>query len=187
MKFTPTPLDGAYIIDLDKLGDGRGFFARFFCTKEFSDQGLTVEIKQINNSLTAKKGTLRGMHYQLEPSAEIKVVRCIQGELFDVILDLRSDSATFGQWFGETLSADNRRMMYVPKGFAHGFITLQDDTEAFYLSSTSYDPEQERGIRYNDPEFDINWPITPLEVSDKDTHWPNFDPEWHGVEKLKGL
>jgi len=187
MKFTPTPLKDAFLIDLDKLGDDRGFFARFFCTKEFSDQGLFSEILQINNSLTAKKGTLRGMHYQLPPSGEIKVVRCIRGALYDVILDLRADSPTFGQWFGETLSAENRRMLYAPRGFAHGFITLEDDTEAFYLTSTSYDPDQERGIRYNDPKFNIKWPIDPIEVSEKDANWPDFDPEWHGVEIMKGI
>ena len=187
MKFHETPLKGAYTIELEKRGDDRGFFARFFCTEEFSNQGLSPCFAQINNSLTGKKGTLRGMHYQLMPSAEVKVVRCISGALYDVILDLRPDSPTFGQWFGETLSADNRTMMYCPKGFAHGFVTLEDDTEAFYLVSDPYAPDLERGIRFNDPKFGIEWPIEPLEISEKDGAWPDFDAEWHGVNTFKGL
>ena len=187
MKFHQTPLQGAYTIELEKRGDDRGFFARFFCTEEFSNQGLVSSFAQINNSLTGKKGTLRGMHYQLMPSAEVKVVRCIRGALFDVIVDLRPDSASFGQWFGETLSAENRLMMYCPKGFAHGFVTLEENTEAFYLVSDPYAPELERGIRYNDPRFSIEWPLQPLEISDKDKSWPDFDPEWHGIDTFKGL
>ena len=186
MKFNQTSLAGAYTIELDRIGDDRGFFARFFCVDEFSGEGLISNFVQINNSLTKNRGTLRGMHYQLPPAAEVKVVRCIKGSLFDVILDLRPDSATFGQWFGDTLSAENRRMMYVPEGFAHGFVTLEDNTEAFYLVSKAYAPEQERGIRYNDPEFGIEWPIKPVEISGKDENWPDFDPEWHGIETFKG-
>ena len=187
MKFNQSPLAGAYTIELEKRGDERGFFARFFCTDEFSEQGLCSSFAQINNSLTGNKGTLRGMHYQMMPSAEVKVVRCISGSLYDVILDLRPDSPTFGQWFGETLSAENRRMMYCPKGFAHGFITLEENTEAFYLVSDPYAPELERGIRFNDPRFNIEWPIEPIEISEKDSNWPDFDPEWHGIETFKGL
>ena len=187
MKFNKTKLTGAYTIELDKLGDDRGFFARLFCSKEFADAGLINSFVQINNSLTKDKGTLRGMHYQLPPSAEVKVVRCIQGALFDIILDLRPDSPTFCQWYGDTLSAENRRMMYVPRGFAHGFLTLEENTEAFYLAGAAYDAEQERGIRYNDPKFNIEWSIQPNIISEKDENWPDFDPEWHGVEKLRGL
>jgi dTDP-4-dehydrorhamnose 3,5-epimerase len=187
MKFTPLPLAGAHLIDLEKRGDDRGFFARFFCEKEFAQHGLITRFVQINNSLTSKKGTLRGMHYQLPPSAEVKVVRCLRGALYDVILDLRPHSATFGQWFGETLSADNRRMMYVPEGFAHGFLTLEPDTEALYLVSAPYAPEAERGVRYNDPRFGIRWPITPDELSDKDKAWPDYDPVYHGAEALKNV
>ncbi len=187
MKFNKTPLAGAYTIELDRIGDDRGFFARFFCSQEFSDAGLIDSFVQINNSLTKDKGTLRGMHYQLPPDAEVKVVRCIQGALFDVILDLRPDSPSFGKWYGDTLSAENRRMMYVPKGFAHGFITLEEDTEALYLSGARYVPEQERGVRYNDPAFNIEWPIEPTTISDKDTTWPDFDREWHGTDVMKGL
>lgn len=185
MKFTPLALAGAHLIDLEKRGDDRGFFARFFCEKEFAQHGLITRFVQINNSLTSKKGTLRGMHYQLPPSAEVKVVRCLRGALYDVILDLRPHSATFGQWFGETLSAENRRMMYVPEGFAHGFLTLEPDTEALYLVSATYAPDAERGIRYNDPRFGIQWPIAPAELSDKDKVWPDYDPVYHGAEALK--
>lgn len=187
MKFNDTPLQGAHTIELDKRGDGRGFFARLFCTEEFSNQGIASSYTQINNSLTSEKGTLRGMHYQLPPSAEVKVVRCIRGSLYDVILDLRPDSPTYGEWFGETLSAENRLMMYAPKGFAHGFVTLEENTEAIYLVSDPYAPDLERGIRFDDPEFNIEWPITPVEVSEKDRSWPDFDREWHGIDALKGL
>jgi len=187
MKFNPSPLKDAFTIELNKLGDDRGFFARFFCQDEYAEHDLFTDIKQINTSLTAQKGTLRGMHYQLPGSAEIKVVRCIKGSLFDVILDLRPDSPTYGQWYGEILSAENRLMMYAPRGFAHGFLTLEDDTEAFYLTSTTYDPDKERGIRYNDPKFDIKWPNEVIEVSDKDKSWPDFEPEWHGIDLMKGI
>jgi dTDP-4-dehydrorhamnose 3,5-epimerase len=187
MKFNKTPLDGAYLIELEKRGDNRGFFARFFCENEFGAQGLLTHFVQINNSLTGKKATLRGMHYQLQPSAEVKVVRCIRGSLYDVILDLRPDSPTFGKSFGAELSSENRTMMYVPRGFAHGFLTLENDTEALYLVSNFYAPEHERGIRYNDPAFAIQWPIPPAEVSEKDGKWPDFDPAFHGIETLKGL
>jgi dTDP-4-dehydrorhamnose 3,5-epimerase len=179
MRYTATPLEGAYLIDLDKKGDDRGFFARVFCSQEFGQQGLATHFCQVNSSLSAEKGTLRGMHYQLAPKAETKVVRCIRGSLFDMILDLRPDSATFGRSFGAELSADNRRMMYVPKGFAHGFLTLADDTEAFYLVDEFYSPESERGIRFDDPEFDLQWPDTPTVVSDKDRSHRDFDRAWH--------
>ncbi|MFO1091091.1 MAG: dTDP-4-dehydrorhamnose 3,5-epimerase [Hyphomicrobiales bacterium] len=182
MIFTETPLKGAYVIDLEKRGDDRGFFARAFCVNEFGANKLATNFVQVNNSLSAQKGTLRGMHYQLAPKAETKVVRCIRGSLYDVILDLREGSPTFGQSFGAELSAENRRMMYVPKGFAHGFITLADDTEAFYFVDEFYGPEQERGVRWNDPKFKIAWPIEPTVVSDKDKGHRDFDPAWH----LKG-
>ncbi len=179
MIFTNTPLDGAYLIDLEKRGDDRGFFARAFCEKEFGSHGLTPRFVQINDSLSAKKGTLRGMHYQLAPRAETKIVRCIRGALYDLILDLRAGSPTFGRSFGAELSAENRRMMYVPKGFAHGLITLTDDTEAFYLVDEFYSPEHERGVRWNDPRFEIRWPLEPTVISDKDRCHRDFDPAWH--------
>jgi dTDP-4-dehydrorhamnose 3,5-epimerase len=187
MKFIVTPLKGAYLIDLEKHGDDRGFFARVFCQNEFQKIGLATEFKQVNNSLSALKGTLRGMHYQLLPSAEVKVVRCIRGALYDVILDLRPDSPNFGQSFGEILNAENRRMMYVPCGFAHGFMTLTDNTEVLYFSSEFYNPELEKGIRYDDPNFKINWPNKPTEISQKDANWQDYDAKWHSADTLKGL
>lgn len=187
MKFHNTPLHGARLIELERRGDDRGFFARFFCEKEFAEAGLVDRFVQVNNSLTGKAGTLRGLHYQLAPAAEVKVVRCIQGALYDAIVDLRPDSPTFGKSFGAELNSENRLMMYVPRGFAHAILTLRDDTEALYLVSNFYSPENERGLRWNDPRFNIEWPITPREVSEKDGKWPDFDPEFHGVEKLRNL
>jgi dTDP-4-dehydrorhamnose 3,5-epimerase len=187
MKFEPLPLPGAHLIHLEKRGDDRGFFARVFCENEFSQKGLMSRFVQINNSLSAKKGTLRGMHYQLPPAAEVKVVRCVRGALYDVILDLRPQSPTFGQYYGAELSAENRTMMYAPEGFAHGFITLEPDTEAIYLASATYVPDTERGVRFDDPKFNIRWPIAPTEISDKDRKWPDYDPAYHGAELLKGV
>lgn len=179
MIFTETPLAGAWLIELEKKGDERGFFARAFCEHEFADHSLATRFVQVNNSLSAERGTLRGMHYQLPPKAETKVVRCIRGSLWDCILDLRHGSPTFGQWFGAELSAENRRMMYAPKGFAHGFITLSDNAEAFYFVDEFYGPDCERGIRWNDPEFGIAWPIEPVVISDKDRSHADFDPAYH--------
>ena len=179
MIFTPTPLPGAYLIDLEKRGDERGFFARALCENEFGEHDLARHFCQVNNSLSAQRGTLRGMHYQLPPRAETKVVRCIRGALYDMILDLREGSPTFGKSFGAELSAENRRMMYVPKRFAHGFLTLADDTEAFYFVDEFYAPERERCIRYNDPKFGLQWPLAPTVVSDKDRNQADFDLVWH--------
>jgi dTDP-4-dehydrorhamnose 3,5-epimerase len=179
MIFTPTPLTGAYLIDLEKRGDDRGFFARAFCEREFAAHQLVTRFVQVNNSQSVSRGTLRGMHYQLAPKAETKLVRCIRGALYDLILDLRQGSPTFGSSFGAELTAENRRMMYVPKGFAHGFITLTDDTEAFYFVNEIYAPECERGIRWNDPRFSLSWPIPPSVLSEKDASHRDFDPAWH--------
>ncbi|HTV88142.1 MAG TPA: dTDP-4-dehydrorhamnose 3,5-epimerase [Stellaceae bacterium] len=179
MRFTSTPLPGAYLIDLEPHGDERGFFARAFCRNEFAEHGLETGFVQINDSLSARRGTLRGMHYQLEPAAEVKLVRCVAGVLWDAIIDLRPQSPSFGRWFGAELSAENRRMMYVPRGFAHGFITLSDDVEAFYLVSAFYAPDRERGIRWNDPRFGIAWPIAPVVLSDKDRERPDFAATSH--------
>ena len=187
MKFLKTPLEGAYLISLEKLGDERGFFARTFCELEFSKIGLFSKFVQVNNSLTESKGTIRGMHYQLPPSSEVKLVRCIHGSLYDVIIDLRPDSSSFGKWFGSELSAENRQMMYVPKGFGHGFVTLENHTETFYFASDFYSPTLERGIRYDDPYFGIDWPISITESSEKDKNFPVSDPDWHGVSSLTGL
>jgi dTDP-4-dehydrorhamnose 3,5-epimerase len=179
MIFNPLPLAGAFLVELEKRGDERGFFARAFCQREFDAHGLPTQFVQINNSLTGERGTLRGMHYQLAPHAETKIVRCVRGALWDCLLDLRPESPTFGQWYGAELSADNRLMMVVPKGFAHGFLTLTDDTEAFYLVDEFYAPEHERGVRYDDPRFAIEWPQAPTVLSEKDASHRDFDPAWH--------
>ncbi len=179
MEFHATSLAGAFVIELNRKGDDRGFFARVFCSREFAEQGLVTEFVQVNNSVSAEQGTLRGMHYQQTPHQETKIVRCIRGALLDVILDLRPDSSTFGENIQVELSAENRRMLYVPKGFAHGFITLQEDTEAFYFVDEYYAPESERGLRWNDPRFAIDWPMQPTSVSEKDASWPDFDPSYH--------
>jgi dTDP-4-dehydrorhamnose 3,5-epimerase len=172
---------------LEKRGDDRGFFARVYCEREFGAAGLECHFVQVNNSLSAKKGTLRGLHYQLAPSSEVKVVRCVRGALWDAVVDLRPDSPTYTRWFGVELNADNRRMIYVPRGFAHAILTLVEDTEAFYLVSSFYAPEYERGLRWNDPKFEIKWPIQPTDISSKDAAWPDFDPVFHGVEALRGI
>ncbi len=175
------------MIELERRGDDRGFFARFFCAQEFGKHGLETGFVQMNNSLTARKGTLRGMHYQMPPAAEVKVVRCIRGALFDVVADLRPDSTSYGQWFGAELSAENRSMMYVPRGCAHGFLTLTDNAEALYLASTPYAPEQERGVRFDDPWLGIRWPTQPAEMSDKDGAWPSYDAAHPESGRLRGL
>lgn len=179
MRFQETPIAGAFLIDLEKREDDRGFFARAFCEKEFGEHGLVTRFVQANNSLSRPGGTLRGMHYQLAPHAETKLVRCVRGSLFDVVLDLRAGSPTFGKSYGAELSAENRRMMYVPKGFAHGFVTLEDDTEAFYFVDEFYAPGTERCVRWNDAKFRIEWPREPMVISDKDRNQKDFDPAWH--------
>jgi dTDP-4-dehydrorhamnose 3,5-epimerase len=187
MKFHQGTVDDARLVELEKRGDERGFFARLFCEHEFGAEGLETRFVQANNSLSGAAGTLRGLHYQLGASAEVKLVRCIKGALFDAIVDLRPDSPTFRKWFGAALTAENRLMMYVPRGFAHAILTLEPDTEALYLVSAFYDPAAERGVRWNDPAFAIDWPIEPVEISAKDANWPLFDPDFHQVEQLRGL
>ena len=185
MRIEPAPLDGAATIELDLRGDERGFFARMFCEKEFAAAGLETRFVQANNSSNAQRGTLRGLHYQLPPDTEVKLVRCIRGALWDVIVDVRPGSPSFGRWFGAELTAQNRRMMYVPRGFAHGFITLTDDSELIYFVSDFYEPKQERGLRWNDPKIAIDWPIAPSVISEKDANWPDFESDWHGVEAFR--
>lgn len=187
MKFRETAVADARLVELERRGDARGFFARLFCEEEFAAAGLVSRYPQVNNSLSARRGTLRGLHYQLPPVAEAKVVRCVRGALWDVVADLRPDSLSYGRWFGATLDAEARTMMYVPPGCAHGFVTLTDGTEALYLSGAPYAPAEERGIRYDDPWLAVEWPMAPAEISDKDRAWPGFDPAWHGVECLRGL
>jgi dTDP-4-dehydrorhamnose 3,5-epimerase len=187
MLFHETLLPPAGLIEIEKRGDDRGFFARIFCAQEFANFGLEHKFVQANNSFSARRGTLRGLHYQLPPAAEVKLIRCIRGSFYDVILDLRPNSGSFGQWFGAELSANNRLMMYVPQGFAHAILTLEDDSEALYFSSAFYASEQERGVRWTDPRFAIRWPISPSEISAKDSSWPDFDPVFHGLQRLAGL
>jgi dTDP-4-dehydrorhamnose 3,5-epimerase len=179
MIFTETSLRGVYLIDLEKFGDERGFFARTFCEREFADRSLVTRFVQASESYNTHKGTLRGMHYQLAPRAETKLIRCVRGAIYDIILDLRENSPTRGQSFGAELTAENCHMMYVPKGFAHGFITLADDSDVFYLIDEFYAPDQARGVRWNDPQFKIQWPISPTLMSQKDRDYPDFDADWH--------
>ena len=168
MKFLPTILNGSFTIQLDPINDERGWFARYFCKKEFSTIGHEKEWVQMNHSFSLKKGTLRGMHFQKPPHSEVKLVRCIQGSVFDVIIDLRKDSPTFLKWFGTELSAENKLMMYIPEGFAHGFQTLEDNSGLLYMHTAYYSPEAEDGLRYNDPQVNISWPLEISEISMRD-------------------
>jgi dTDP-4-dehydrorhamnose 3,5-epimerase len=179
MKFHETPLPGAKVIELERREDQRGFFARLFCQQQFLRHGLEQAIAQVNTSFSRQRGTLRGLHYQLPPKAETKLVRCIRGSIYDVILDLRAASPTCGQWFGLELTAENRKMLYVPKGFAHGFLTLADNSEVLYFASEFYSPECERTVRWNDQKFSVHWPFSPKVVSEKDARQPDFDPAHH--------
>ena len=181
LKFTKLPLKGAYTIDMEKYGDDRGFFARYWCQNEFSKIGLDPNIVQINNSMSKNKGTLRGLHFQRPPRAETKIVRCIHGAVWDVVVDLRVDSSTFGNWFGTELTAENRTMMYVPKGFAHGFQTLVDNVELLYLHSEFYSKEDEGGLLYNDEDVAIDWPLPIPEISERDKSHPLL----HELEPIK--
>ena len=174
MKFTETKLKGAFIVEIEKLADNRGFFARSWCQKEFEDIGLTPRVVQANVSYNRKKGTLRGMHYQIAPYQETKLIRCTLGAIYDVIIDLRLGSPTYKRWTGVELTADNYTMFYVPEDFAHGFQTLTDETEITYQVSQFYTPGSEKGIRFDDPSFDIQWPLEVTMISDKDRTWPDF-------------
>ena len=172
MKFIETRLKGAFIIEPERLEDERGFFARTFCQKEFEAHGLNPKMVQCNISYNKHKGTLRGMHYQAAPMAEAKLVRCTRGAIYDVIIDLRHESPTYCQWLAEELSTENSRMTYIPEGFAHGFQTLEDDTEVFYQMSEFYSPEHARGVRWDDPVFGIEWPLNTKIISEKDNNYP---------------
>jgi dTDP-4-dehydrorhamnose 3,5-epimerase len=175
MIFTETALPGAFLIDLERIGDDRGFFARALCAEEFAEHGLKMDIVQANVSYSADRGTLRGLHYQEAPHAEVKMIRCIRGRIFDVMVDVRPDASTYLQWVGVELSDESRRMAYVPEGFAHGFLTLTDDCEVFYPVTAAYTPEAERGLRYDDPALGIEWPSEVRVVSEKDRAWPLLD------------
>jgi dTDP-4-dehydrorhamnose 3,5-epimerase len=172
VKFQESALPGAYAIDMDRLEDERGFFARSYCAEEFAARGLSTLMPQSSVSFNPRRGTLRGMHYQADPHAEDKLVRCTAGAVYDVIVDLRPSSPTLRRWFGVELSAVNHRSLFVPKGLAHGFITLRDDTEVLYMMSEPYVPGFERGVRWNDPAIGISWPMAPSAVSARDAAYP---------------
>lgn len=176
MIFTPVKLQGAFIIEPQKLEDDRGFFARTWCHREFERHGIDPNLRQCNISFNRKKGALRGMHYQTAPHEEAKLVRCTRGAIYDVIIDLRRTSATFKQHVAAILTADNHQMMYLPAGFAHGFQSLEDNTEIFYQMSESYFPECARGVRWNDPTFGIPWPIPSPILLARDNEYPDFRP-----------
>ena len=176
MLFTECRLRGACVIDLDKREDERGFFARSWCREEFAAHGLTTRLAQCNLSFSRRRGTLRGMHYQVTPYEEAKLLRCTRGAVYDVMIDLRADSPTYLQWEAVELRADAYRMVYVPEGFAHGFQTLEDASEVLYLVSAPYRPEYERGVRWDDPTFGIRWPYGEPILSARDQQHPNFVP-----------
>jgi dTDP-4-dehydrorhamnose 3,5-epimerase len=174
MRFVETRLEGALIVEPERLEDRRGFFARTWCRREFAEHGLSEDLVQCSISYNRWKGTLRGMHYQLPPHEEVKLIRCTAGAVFDVIIDLRPDSTTFKQHFAAELTAENRRMLYVPAGFAHGFLTLADDTEVFYQMSEYYTPDSGRGVRWNDPAFGIEWPLAVSVIVERDLSYAEF-------------
>lgn len=177
MIFTETPLRGAFVVDLELRVDSRGFFARWFCANEFETHGLKPLVVQGNLSFNHRAGTLRGMHMQVAPSPETKLVRCTMGAIYDVIVDVRPDSPTYLQSFGIELSAENHRMLYVPEFFAHGYLTLTDNAEVSYLVGEFYNKDAERGLRYNDPALNIQWPHEIAVISEKDANWPLLQAE----------
>ena len=181
MKFSATPLEGSYVIDLQPFSDERGWFARFYCKNEFRQIGFQKEWVQLNHSVSYQKGTLRGMHFQMPPFREIKMVRCIAGAVFDVIIDIRQNSPTFLQWFGVELSAQNRKMLYIPEGFAHGFQTLTGNCELIYHHTEFYTPGAEGGIRYDDPAVHIQWPLPVSVLSARDGSHPFIDEHFKGI------
>jgi dTDP-4-dehydrorhamnose 3,5-epimerase len=175
VKIFSAPIPDIKIIELDKLEDERGYFARTWCQRELAEEGVTMDIAQCNLSYNEKAGTMRGMHYQIPPHAEMKIVSCIRGRIFDVAIDLRPDSSTYTQYFGIELSAENKKQLLIPQGFAHGFLTLVDQTEIYYLMSAFYHPEASRGLRWNDPSFAVNWPANVVHVKQRDNTYPDFD------------
>jgi dTDP-4-dehydrorhamnose 3,5-epimerase len=172
MKFTESRIPGAWIIDVSEIHDDRGLFAVTWQPGEFTKRGLDAALAQCNLAFNHKRGTLRGMHFQAAPHEQVKIIRCTRGSLLDVIVDLRPDSPAYRQWDAVELSADNRRMFYMPKGVAHGYITLVDDTEAYYHASAPWVPAAESGVRWDDPALNIQWPMAPAVVSDRDRQWP---------------
>ena len=178
MIFRTTPLGGCWVIETERIEDSRGFFARSYCREEFERHGLDTDVAQCNVSFTRVRGTLRGMHFQLPPHEEAKLVRCTNGALYDVVIDLRLGSPTFMKHFAIELTAANRLMLFIPKGFAHGFQTLADETEVFYQMSSPYVPNSAAGIRYDDRAFGISWPLPPTIVAERDLAFLPFDPDW---------
>ena len=172
MRFVPTPIEGAYVIYLTPFTDERGMFARLYCTSEFEAIHHNKEIVQINHSLNTEKGTVRGLHFQFPPHAEIKMIRCVRGKVFDVMVDLRKNSPSFLQWYSVELSPEAANMIYIPEGCGHGFQTLQDNSELLYFHTAQYDRKSEGGIRFNDPKLSINWPLPARNVSEKDLNYP---------------
>ncbi|MEI2738070.1 MAG: dTDP-4-dehydrorhamnose 3,5-epimerase [Chitinophagaceae bacterium] len=181
MIFTATPLTGSYVIELTPFADERGWFARYYCKNSFAEIGHSKEWVQMNHSVSYQKGTIRGMHFQMEPYKEIKMVRCIAGSVFDVIIDIRKDSATFLQWFGAELSAENKKMLYIPEGFAHGFQCLSDNCELLYHHSEFYQPAAEAGIRHDDPMIGIQWPLPVSVLSGRDAGHSLLNNDFKGV------
>jgi dTDP-4-dehydrorhamnose 3,5-epimerase len=174
MIFTRTKIKGVYVISPEPREDSRGYFIRIFAKEELRKAGISFSIVHINRSLSKEKGVIRGMHYQKHPKGEDKIIQCLQGKIFDVAIDLRRDSKTYGQWVGEVLDAQNKKMLLVPKGCAHGFQTLKENSSVEYFVSEYYSPSHEEGIRYNDSFLDVNWPIKNAIVSEKDRSWPDF-------------
>jgi len=176
MIFTELELKGAYLVTVKKIEDERGFFGRAWCKNEFLDHHLNSNFVQLNTSFSKKKGTIRGLHYQVDPYQEVKFIRCTRGRIWDVIIDLRPASPTFMKWIGNELSADNYSMVYVPENFAHGFVSLEDNSEVYYPVTQFYTPGAERGLRWNDPAFNIQWPVEISIVSEKDGSHADFSP-----------
>lgn len=181
MDINPAHLTGVHLIETSSFLDHRGKFARFFCKKEFKDLLKDKDIEQVNYSLTAQKGAVRGLHFQHAPMAEVKMLRCLSGSVFDVMVDLRKDSPTFLKWCGEIISQENMKMMYVPEGFAHGFQALEDDCELLYLVTAPYSPEHEGGLRHDDPMINIDWPLETTEISEKDRSHPLLKFSFKGI------
>jgi dTDP-4-dehydrorhamnose 3,5-epimerase len=181
MIFIPTSLAGSYIIEPNIFEDNRGWFARFYCKNEFKEIGHDKEWVQLNHSVTNKKGAIRGMHYQVQPYQEIKMVKCVAGAVYDVVIDLRKESPTFLKWFGTELSAGNRRMLYIPEGFAHGFQCLEDNCELIYHHSEYYTPVAEAGLKYNDPMVNIKWPLPVAMLSQRDESYFLLDDNFKGI------
>ena len=175
MIFTELPLPGAFAVDLQELRDERGFFARSYCAAEFAAKGLGPELRQCSVSYNARRGTLRGLHYQDAPHEEHKLVRCTAGAIYDVIVDIRQSSPTYRRWYGAELTMANRRSLFIPPGFAHGFVSLTDGAEVYYMISVAHAPEFSRGLRWNDPAFAIEWPLAPTVISARDAAYPLMD------------